>query len=240
MFTYLNKNLILKSTNSKITPTITTSLFKLTSKQLHISKMKKKSVFDQTSFNPFHLDFQGRKRQKSTAEKFEDDNYKWESMTPPVKETGKELIQVIRSEELEKMKKMGLKKEPIGLGDKIEVEYYQSITSKKLHKYRGVVLSIKRRNSLNHSFKFLTMVAGSYVMLEYPYYSPMLHSVKVIMKDQSNKNRFRNHIYHIKQIKDFGWRLNEIMKGGKNVTITKSKTKELRKLENNKESIILE
>ena len=206
---------------------------------LNIPSTKKKSVFDQVDFNPYHL-YKKNQKEKKTQEKFEDETYNWEVLPSPAKEKGKTLMHVINMEELAKMKRGGLKKELIRLGDKIEVEYYHSMTSKKLHKYRGVVVSLKRPNSLTYSFKFLTMVAGSYVMLEYPFHSPMLHSVKVLTPSTLKKDNRRKHIYSIRKIKDFGNRLNEIMKGGKKMNVNKTAKKEIRKIENQKESIILE
>lgn len=207
---------------------------------LNIEKTKKKSVFDQMDFNPYHL-YKKNQRKRNTQEKFEDENYKWEIIPSPVKEKGKTLMHILNQEERSKMIKIdGGRKEAIRLGDKIEVEYYHSMTSKKLHTYRGVVVSSKRPYSLTYSFKFLTMVAGSHVMLEYPYHSPMLHSVKVVTPSTLKKDNRRRHIYSIRKIKDFGNKLNEVMKGGKKMNLNKSAKKELKKIESQKESIILE
>jgi ribosomal protein L19 len=207
---------------------------------LNIQNTKKKSVFDQVDFNPYHI-YKKNQRKRNTQEKFEDENYKWEIIPSPVKEKGKNLMHVLSQEERNKMIKIdGGRKEAIRLGDKIEVEYYHSMTSKKLHKYRGVVVSSKRPHSLTYSFKFLTMVAGSYVMLEYPYHSPMLHSIKVVNPSTLKKDNRRRHIYSIRKIKDFGNKLNEVIKGGKKMNINKAAKKELKKIESQKESIILE
>lgn len=236
MYSIALKNFLLKN---KLNSNTINNFYKFKSNHfdsMNVLKPKKKSIFEQTQMNPYHLPPR-KKTNRVKQDKFSDENYTWERLPSPVKESSKALISVLEKEELAKIKAAGLKKDPINLGDKIEVEYYHSITSKKLYKYKGVVISIKRPNSLSFSFKFLTQVAGSFVMIEYPYYSPMLNSIKVIFRSDVNR---RNKIYNIRKIKDFGDRLDEIMKGGKKVNINKKTTKTLRKIESQKESIIIE
>jgi len=199
-------------------------------------KQKKNSVFNQSHLNPYHINSRFTPK-RVTKSKFEDENYKWERLPAPIKSRTNELIKLIENEELEIIKKKGLKRDQIRLGDKIEVEYYHSITSKKLYKYRGVVIALKRQNSLSFSFKFLTVVTNSYIILDYPYYSPMLHSVKVISKSNI-KNKTK--IHDLKNIKDFGMKLDEVLKGGKKVNVSKRTAINLRKIENSKESIVIE
>ena len=116
------------------------------------------------------------------------------------------------------------------------MEYYHSITSNKLYKYRGVVLGTKSVNTLYYSFKFLTLVSGSYVLLDYPFHSPMLNSVKVVSRGNLKKSKMHN----IKKLDKFGLRLDEVMKGGKKIHVTKKATRALNKIESQRESIVIE
>ena len=84
------------------------------------------------------------------------------------------------------------------------------------------------------------MIGGNYVMLEYPYYSPMLKTIKVVAESNLRKDDKRNKIFSISKIKNFGDKLNEVMKGGKSTNLNKKVKKELKKEEMNKESIIIE
>jgi ribosomal protein L19 len=210
---------------------------------LGITGKRRESVFNQNKFNEYYLESRKQhkaKRNPITQAKFEDDDYKWETIPSAVKENGKQLIEILRKEELEKLKKNSPNREPIRLGDKIDVEYYHSITSKKLYKYTGVVVGIKRQNSHNFSFKFLTVVAESYMLLDYLYYSPMIASIKVVLPSSLDKNVKRKKIYNLRHIKDFGQYLVEILKGGKRTNLSKKAKQEIRKIESEKENIILE
>ena len=198
-------------------------------------KNKRTSVFQQKDFNPYHI-YPFYNKKKQTQEKFHDDNYIIPVLPQPVKEEGKNLISILQKEEMNKMISKGLKKEKVFTGDRIEVEYYHSITSNKLYKYRGVVLGTKSVNSLYYSFTFLTLVSGSYVHLDYPFHSPMLHSVKVVSRGNLKKSKMHN----IKKLDKFGLRLDEVMKGGKKIHVTKKATRALNKIESQRESIVIE
>jgi ribosomal protein L19 len=210
---------------------------------LGITGKRRESVFNQNKFNEYYLE--SRKQQKAkrnpiTQAKFEDDNYKWETIPSAVKENGKQLISILKNEELEKLKKNSSNRDPIRLGDKIEIDYYHSMTSKKIYKYTGVVVGRKRENSHNYSFKFLTMVAESYMLLDYLYYSPMILSIKVVLPSNLNPNIKRKKIHNLRHIKDFGQYLVEILKGGKRTNLSKKAKQEIRKMESEKENIIIE
>ena len=198
-------------------------------------KNKRTSVFHQTDFNPYHI-YPLHNKKKQTQEKFLDENYKIPTIPTPVKEEGKHLISILQKEEMNKIVSRGLKKEKVFTGDRVEVEYYHSITSNKLYKYRGVVLGTKNVNSLYYSFKFLSMINGSYVLLDYPFHSPMLASVKILNKGNLKKSKMHN----IKKLNKFGLRLDEVIKGGKSIHITKKATRTLNKMESQKESIVIE
>jgi ribosomal protein L19 len=196
----------------------------------------KKNIFEQVGFNPYHI-YPWRYEKRKTLPELENYDLKKYYIPPAVKENSKTLITKLENEELKSLKSQGKRKEIIGLGDTIEVEYYHSITSQKLYKYRGVVLGLARRNSYTHCFKFLTEVAGEYVILVYPYYSPMLHSIKVLHK--ANRGN-RTKIYHYHKVNQMGMKLGEMMKGGKHININKKKKLQLRKDERMKESVVTE
>jgi ribosomal protein L19 len=198
-------------------------------------KNKRTSVFQQTDFNPYHI-YPLHNKKKQTQEKFRDENYKIPMIPTPVKEEGKHLISILQKEEMNKMISRGLKKEKVFTGDRVEVEYYHSITNNKLFKYRGVVLGTKNVNNLYYSFKFLSMVNGTYVLLDYPFHSPMLASVKILNKGNLKKSKMHN----INKLNKFGLRLDEVIKGGKNIHVTKKATRALNKMESQKESIVIE
>jgi ribosomal protein L19 len=200
-------------------------------------KEKKLSVFDQSNFNPYHVYPLYKMKRKAQA-KFEDPEYKITKIPSPVKENGKQLIKILEQEELAKIKSQnGLKKDSVKLGQNVQAEYYRSITGKKIKKIKGVVIGYKKQKSLQYSFKILTMIGGMYVAITYPMYSPMLASLKVVGGGGFSLKR---KIYNYRKLPKFGNRLDEIMKGGKNVNVTKARTRKLRKLESQKESIVIE
>jgi ribosomal protein L19 len=198
-------------------------------------KQKKTNPFWQTGFNPYHI-YPRRSNIKTEHDILLDDNFKLTKIVSPCKEPGKCLISLLQKEEMNKIIGQGIKKEKVSTGDRIEVEYYQSITSGKLNKYKGVVIGTQNKNSLTYSFKFLTQVAGHYLILNYPFYSPVLASVKVIEKT----NFIKSKIHHLKKINEFGLRLSEVIKGGKKVNINKKASQNLRNLERQKEPIVIE
>lgn len=199
-------------------------------------KQRKTSIFEQCGFNPYHV-FPLKEKKRQVQHKFQDPNYKIPILPLAVREKSKNLIATIEKEELTKIKAMGLNKEQIKLGENVEVEYYRSLTGKKLKKLRGIVIGYKNPKSLVYSFRILTMTGGVYASIHYPYYSPLLNSVRVVNKGGFDKKR---KIYHYRKVTKFGNRLDEIMKGGRNVSITKSRTRKLNKIESMKESIIIE
>jgi ribosomal protein L19 len=195
----------------------------------------KKSVFEQVGFNPYHI-YPWRYNKNKTQEELNNYDLKANYIPTACKENSKCLISIIETEELKNIKSLAKRKEPVALGDTIEVEYFHSITSQKLYKYRGVVLGVTKRNCFTHTFKFLTVVAGEYVILNYPYFSPMLNSIKVLHK----ANRRRTKIFHYHKVNQMGMKLSEMLKGGKHLNVNKKRRLQLRKEERMKESIVTE
>jgi ribosomal protein L19 len=212
--------------SNRIIKYFSTSLFK-----------NKKNVFEQTGFNPYHI-YPWRYNKRKTQEELENYDIKKYYIPPACKDDGDHLINNIESEQMRNLKsQVAKRKEPVALGDTIEVEYYHSITNQKLYKYKGVVLGFTRRNSFTHTFKFLTIIGGEYVILNYPYFSPMLHSIKVLNKGNRG---FKTKIYHYHKVNQMGLKLGEMLKGGKNIFVNKKRRIQLRKEERMKESVITE
>ncbi len=170
-----------------------------------------------------------------------DETIQWEhdpkNYPEAFKEKGDFLIKKLEDEELEKIKLNKLKKEQVLLGDKVEIEYYESITSKKLFKYKGVVLEVKRKNSLTHCFKVLLKLKSENMIVEYMFNSPLLHSVKILGRVGDSK---KNKIFNVRDMVKYGNKIDRLLEGGKKVTMNKRDLKQLKMMENNSEEIVVE
>lgn len=171
----------------------------------------------------------------------QDESVQWEhdpkNYPEAVKETGLRLLRKIEKEEIEKIKLNKLRKDEVQLGDKVEVEYYDSITSKKLFKYKGVVLEVKRRNSLTHCFKVLINLKAENLIVEYMFNSPMLHSVKILGRNGVAK---KNKIFNARDLVKYGNKIDRLLEGGKKVSINKRDLKQLKMMESTAEQIVVE
>jgi hypothetical protein len=154
-----------------------------------------------------------------------------------LKENGKELICKIEKEEMKKIKDQKLRRDPIGLGDKIEIEYYESITTKNLLKYKGVVLETKRPNSLTASFKILINLKSTNLILEYPFNSPLLHSIKLLGKSGNTK---KTKIFNARDLLKYGNKIDTLLKGEKNLSLNKKDLKQIKMMDKKNESIVIE
>ena len=197
----------------------------------------KKQVFEQIGFNPYHI-YPWRYERKKNQENLHLYDINKYYIPPATNLKGKGLIQLLESEELNKIKTNRMNnRETVSLGDTIEIDYFHSITSQKIYKYRGVVLGVSKVNSHTNSFKFLTSVGGEYAILTYPFYSPMINKIKILNK--SNRG-YKRKIFHYHKVNQMGIKLNEMLKGGRNVIVNKKKRLALKKEERTKESIIIE
>jgi hypothetical protein len=171
----------------------------------------------------------------------QDESVQWEhdpkNYPEAVKESGQSLIRKIENEEIEKIKSHKLRKDEVQLGDKVEVEYYESITSKKLFKYKGVVLEVKRKNSLTHCFKVLINLKAENLIVEYMFNSPMLHSVKVLGRNGEAK---KNKIFNARDLVKYGNKIDRLLEGGKKVSMNKRDLKQLKMMESTAEQIVVE
>jgi ribosomal protein L19 len=182
---------------------------------------KKKSVFEQHHLNPYHLP---PVTYKKRVPKF-DTSSETINWPPEVTEStplyGRALILQLEKEEKEKkLKDPEIKnKDRVQMGDKIELEYYMSLTNKKTNKYTGMVIGTRRLNSLTYSFRMLFTLDGYGMAWDLLYHSPMIASIKVIEKS-SIKTR-RKKIYHYRNIVKMGTKVLELLKGGKSMNLSK-------------------
>lgn len=218
------------------------NFYKIQSQNIVDARFKKSSIFEQIELNPYHLPpIKKRKHNELVRKVMYDESVKWEhepaNYPPAVKESGIDLIKVLEKEEIEKFKALKLRRDHIDLGDKIEIEYYESITNKKLYKYRGIVIELKRRNSMTFSFKILLNLKTENFIVEYPWYSPMLYSVKVLGKMGQGK---KSKIFNARDLLKYGNKVERLLEGGKKLTMTKKDLKQIKLMENAAEQIVVE
>lgn len=191
---------------------------------------KKKSVFEQHHMNPFHIAPFGFKKRESKFD-YHSQTLNWPPEMPPANPlNGKALIYQLEKEEKEKiaLSLANKKKEIVRLGDKIELEYFVSLTNKKTNKYKGIVIGTRRANSLTHSFRFLFTLDGYGMSWDLLFHSPMIASIRVT--DKSTIRSKKTKIYHFKHINNFGTKILEVLKGGKSMNMTKQAKRKSRAL----------
>jgi len=221
---------------------LTNSFYKFKCQTLVEDRFKKQSIFSQVDLNPYHLPpIKRRKHNEQVRKIMKDESVQWEHdpkyYPEAVKESGIRLIKQLETEEMEKIKSNKLRKEEVRLGDKVEIEYYESLTSKKLFKYKGVVLEVKRKNSLTHCFKVLLNLKSETLIVEYMFNSPMLHSVKVLGRNGEAK---KNKIFNARDLVKYGNKIDRLLEGGKKVSMNKKDLKQLKMMESNAEQIVVE
>ncbi len=222
--------------------TLTNSFYKIKSQSIVEDRFKKQSIFTQIDLNPYHLPpIKRRKHNDQVRKIMQDQSVQWEhdpkNYPAAVKESGSRLIKKLENEEIEKIKSNKLRKDSVQLGDKVEVEYYESITSKKLFKYKGVVLEVKRKNSLTHCFKVLLSLKAENLIVEYMFNSPMLYSVKVLGR---NGEARKNKIFNARDLAKYGNKIERLLEGGKKVSMNKRDLKQLKMMESTAEQIVVE
>lgn len=191
---------------------------------------KKRSVFEQHHLNPYHISPVTYKKRVPKID-FCSDKIDWPPEVPEANPlTGKALMLYLEKKEKERIlqNSVNKKKETVKLGDKIELEYYMSLTNKKTNKYTGIVIGTRRLNSLTYSFRFLFTIDGYGMAWDLLYHSPMIASIKILEK--SNIKTKRRKIYHFRNVAKFGTKIIDLLKGGKEMNLTKKsrrKSKEL-------------
>lgn len=209
-----------------------TQLFSFSSKSNQVySSFKVKtitpSLFSGTNFdinNMSHL--QPSKNEK--RQKFFDDLYSFERNLPIIKTSntalkGKELLKSINSKYyhdlIEKDKADKKIKYSPKVGDKIEIEYFLSISSNKLNRFKGVIVALHNINTPEFAFSFYTKVDGYYLTLRFNFFSDIIKSIKLVSK--SNFNYKSNHLVGYKKLGYIGQKGGLVLKGGKHMKYTK-------------------
>ena len=141
---------------------------------------------------------------------------------------GKELLAQIEKEYSEEIigneikEGLTLKKYKPKVGDKIEVEYYLSLSSGKFNRFTGICSNIARENTSKFNFNFYTNVDGYYVDLKFSYYSKIIKSISLLQSSEmKKKQKVTNHLVNYKNLVHMGHKAGLILKGGKHVNIQK-------------------
>lgn len=182
---------------------------------------KKKSVFEQHHLNPYHVPPVTYKKRVPKFD-FYSDSINWPPEVPESNPlVGRALILHLEKEEKDRVLKepVNKMKESVHLGDKIELEYYMSLTNKKTNKYTGIVIGTRRLNSLTYSFRLLFTLDGYGLCWDLMYHSPMIASIKIIEKSKLTSKRKK--IYHFRNVKNFGPKILELLKGGRSLNLSK-------------------
>lgn len=149
--------------------------------------------------------------------------------TSNTKLKGKELLAYIEKQyyeelvENERKEGLHLKKYMPKVGDKIEVEYYLSVSSGKFNRFTGICTNLYKENTSKFCFNFYTCVDGYYADLKFGFYSKIIKSISLlkpseILKDKDNKVK---NIVNYKNLIHMGHKAGLILKGGKHVNIKK-------------------
>jgi len=199
---------------------------------------KKQCIFEKSDLNPYHIPHKNTGKNKR-QDKWDDPAYSW----PPKYEQstkigGLELLNVVNKEEIKKFKDVPkFEKVPVKLGDKIEYEYYMSLTNKTRLKYTGIVIGTANTNSITSSFRVLVNVKGTLIESNYLYYSPMMASIKILNRSYNSR---KTKMFNMRNVRFFGSKLRSLLRGGKNLNMTKKIAKQSYKpIENSKNKTIV-
>lgn len=192
----------------------------------YAAKQRKPSLFSGTQFdvNSSHLS----PSLNPNRQKLFDDLYTFEQSLPMIKTSstnlkGKELqkniqlnyySELIRKESEEKKNKI-----VPSMGDKVEIEYYLSISSGKLNRFKGVIVAVHHKGTPEFAFTFYTYVEGHYVTLRFNYFSSIIKSIVLIAKSEFKPNE--NFLVGYKKLGFVGQKGGLIMKGGKHMKVNK-------------------
>jgi ribosomal protein L19 len=194
---------------------------KIFSKNIIQRYYKKRNVFEQHHYNPYHINSTTFKKKPSKFDFFSD-KINWPPEIPPSNPLyGKALLMYLEKQEKDRINSLPVnkKKARVRTGDMIELEYYMSLTNKKINKYKGTVIGTRRINSLTYSFRILMIIDSFTLTWDLLYHSPMIASIKIT--EPSTLKWPRAKVYHFRRLNKMGTRILELMKGGKNLKLTK-------------------
>jgi len=190
------------------------------------SKQRKPSLFSggQFDINSSHL----TPKLNPNRQKLFDDLCTFEQQLPVIRTSstnlkGKELQKYIQANYYSELmrKESEDKKNKIipKMGDKVEIEYYLSISSGKLNRFKGVIVAIHHKGTPEFAFTFYTNVEGHYVTLRFNYFSNIIKSIVLITESEMKPNE--NYLIGYKKLGYVGQKGGLILKGGKNMKVNK-------------------
>ena len=115
-------------------------------------------------------------------------------------------------------------------GDKIEIEYFLSLSIGKLNTFKGLVIKRGKMNTIHQYFTIVLVYEGELGFLKMKYFSPLLKSVKLIVKCNLES---KEEIFDYKNVRNFGHKNNMILRGGKSVKFNKASRQELKDIIDN-------
>lgn len=170
----------------------------------------KPKLFDFHHGNPNHIPHPKSKPKVS----FERKLLNWPPDCPPTFGFNyPQLLKKIEKTEIDKyLNQPKFSKEMVRLGDKVRIENYLSITSGVFNTIDGVVLGTKRTEKLSFSFVIIARIEGEMVCIEFPFFSPLLKSVRVTKKADTFKEG-QDKIFYLNKIRNIGKRVSLLLKG---------------------------
>ncbi len=174
----------------------------------------------------------------------------------PTKAKGHTLIQLLETEEMQRIQSQKPFKIPeFRAGDLIEVTKFKSISKGKYTSYKGVVLGLYKKNTINSSFQYIFEWKHRKICFKHKMFSPLIIDVRVVAKGSRKLNaklyalmnpkvvssvttRPFMRITELKRKRADIKRINELRLKGAQNREEKDKAKELEK-QNNKEKMAL-
>jgi ribosomal protein L19 len=190
-------------------------------------KQKKSSLFKGSLFDLNNSDLTENKN--PNRQKLWDDLYSFEKALPIIKTTntdlkGKALQAKLKLDYYEELilKENNLKKNKYipRMGDKVELEYYLSLSSGKINRFTGVIVAIHNKNSPEFAFTFYTKADGYFVTIRFNYFSDIIKSIVLVTKSTMNEND--DYMIGYKKLGYAGQRGGLILKGGKYMRLNKT------------------
>ena len=190
-------------------------------------KQRKSSLFNASLFNTNNSDLIENKN--PNRQKLWDDLYSFEKALPTIKTThndlkGKQLQDKLKKDYYEELilKENNQKKNKYipRMGDKVELEYYLSLSSGKINRFKGVIVAIHKKNSPEFAFTFYTKADGYFVTLRFNYFTDIIKSIVLVTESSMNEND--DYMIGYKKLGYAGQKGGMILKGGKYMRLNKT------------------
>ena len=205
------------------------------------SNFKPNSIFN-SQFDPKYSGFLTNK--KSNRLSIMNSLYTFEENLPQINTSNtqlkrQELINKIENEYYQSLKEnintneqLSYQKEIPKMGDYIDLEYYISVSSGKINKLRGYVISTKNNDSYKFSFTIFFYEGGSYGELSLCLHSPIVKTVKIIKREAYD---LPDTMINKKKLRYFGHMNKLFLKSGKLNKITKKERLKVKEYMRNEE-----